>query len=78
MRRSQAQKRLVRCLRIELKAPIRTKFRINDCPMLWIRIFTRYWADMPKNNDDPRWNIILHELKGLRLVAHYCGRPKYW
>lgn len=67
MGRSRQQRRLVRCMRIELAAL--GQFGLH--PPIWVRIFRRFWGDVPIHNEDPRWDVILHELKGLRLFAQY-------
>lgn len=70
MERSQGQKKLVRCMRIELQAHAHTGYGSN-CPQLWGRIFARFWNDLPEDSEDPRWDIILHELRGLKLLNQY-------
>jgi hypothetical protein len=72
------QQKLVRCLRIEIPLFNKRKFRINDCPVFWMAIFMRFYGEIPESTEDKRWEILLHDLKGLRLLSQLIGAKRYW
>lgn len=77
-KRSRLQKRLVRCLTLEIRQFHRGKHDIKNCPVFWCRTFCRFWREVPVDTKDPRWDVLLHELKGLRLLSQLLNRKRYW
>ena len=41
-------------------------------------IFVRFFGWSPDGLEDKRWDTLLHELKGMRLLHQLLGRPRYW
>lgn len=46
--------------------------------MFWIPVFIRYFGWPPEHLEDPEWDLLLHQLKGLRLLNKMLGRSPYW
>lgn len=77
-RRALAKKQLARNLALALPGARCEKFDIAHCACFWGRIFRQQFGDAPSGTNDPRWDALLHELRGLRLMNQLLERPPYW
>lgn len=65
-------------IQLELTEIQPSHYSLKTNPLLWMRIFMRFWDDVPRDHDDPRWHVILHELEGLRSLGLLLGEGNYW
>ena len=45
--------------------------------IFWNGIFVRFYSACPKGRNDARWDTLLHQLNGQRLLAQHLGINGY-
>lgn len=76
--RAKVLKRLIRCVRVEIRLYERERLPLSRSSLLWNGIFSRFYGiHPPRGPKDPRWDELLHGLRGLRLVSQLLGDKRY-
>jgi hypothetical protein len=65
--------RLLRCINEEAAVFVHRGFPMQDSRTFWDGVFWRHYGALPVDDNDPRWNKVMFELKGRQKVRLQTG-----